>query len=406
METPFPISALAESLRRAEASPFHRERLRGRPIRSLADLSRVPLMTRQDLSREGPRGLVCVPEEELSQYHESSGTTGEPVPAWYSRRDLAEIRDRLSRWGVGFSPGDRVLVRFPYALSTVAHFVHAAAQHAGACVIPAGSRTPITPLARVVEMLRRLDVTVLCTISLGAVMIAEAAEGLGLDPRRDFPHLRAIGCAGEPLSPHRRELLEELWRVPVFDNYGTTETGPLAVACREGRLHPWRDLFHFELLDERLEGEARPGQTGMLVVTALSARAMPLVRYVTGDRAALVGERCGCGGEETLRVRGRAEETVRIGGHDFDQWELSDIVARLPCRRFWRAFEVPGGLRFVVERERPDDRVHPGLLAELSRDHGVNIDVEISPKGTLYDRSEPVSFGMRAKPVYVQPVKG
>jgi phenylacetate-CoA ligase len=58
-------------------------------------------------------------------------------------------------------------------------------------------------------------------------------------------------------------------------------------------------------------------------------------------------------------------------------------------------------LRFVVEREREEDRIDPGLLEELERAHGARLQVDLVPRGTLYDRKEPLSFGMAGKPVYI-----
>ncbi|MCY0989614.1 AMP-binding protein [Nannocystis sp. ILAH1] len=395
------LPALDRVLAHARGSAFYGSRLPRTSLRTWNDFTALPLTTRVDLRRHSPHGLICVPGRELLQYHESSATTGEPVSVWYSARDLAEIRGGLARWGVGLSAGDRVLVRFPYALSTIGHCIHAAAQHRGACVIPADSRTTITPLSRVLELMRKLEVTVLATISLTAVMIAEAAEMAGLDPRRDFPRLRAICCAGEPLSPHRRELVGSLFGVPVYDNYGMTETGPLAMDCAERRLHPWLDQVVMEVLDDRLEREVAAGEIGHLVVTSLTPRAVPMIRYLTGDRVRRSEAPCPCGRGDVLEVRGRAEDVLSIQGRVFDLWELDAIVSRLPSRRFWTVSPLPDGLRFVVERERDEDHVEPALLAALTRDHGAAVQVELAPKGALYDRREPVSFGMMSKPVYV-----
>ena len=401
MAVPDRLTALNQVLEHARRSAFYRERLPSAPLRAWKDLQRIPFTTKEDVRRESPHGLVCVSSRALLQYHESSATTGAPVSVWYSGEDLAEIEDHFSRWGVGLSEEDRVLIRFPYALSTIGHFVHAAAQRRGACVIPADSRTTITPLPRVVELLRKLEVTVLATISLSAVMIAEAAEMAGLDPRRAFPALRAICCAGEPLTPHRRELVEGIFGVPVYDNYGMTETGPQAMDCPARRLHPWQDHFHMEVLDDRLEREVPAGHTGNLVVTSLTRRATPMIRYLTGDRVKRHASPCTCGHPTALEVRGRAEDTLRFEGKEIDLWDIEGIVSKLPARRFWRAAAIAGGLHFVIERERPEDRIDPALLEELGRAHGARLRVDLVPKGTLYDRREPVSFGMTGKPVYV-----
>lgn len=396
------LEALDQVLRHARRSSFYRERLPETPLRSWEDFKRIPFTTKEDLRQHSPEGLVCAPNHELLQYHESSATTGTPVSVWYSGADLEEIHEWFSLWGVNFTSEDRVLIRFPYALSTIGHFVHGAAQHRGACVIPADSRSSITPMPRVLELMRKLRVTVLAVIPLGAVMLAEAAELEGLDPRRDFPHLRAICCGGEPLTPFKRQLVEELWGVPVYDNYGMTETGPLAMDCPERQLHPWKELLWMEFLDERLEHEASPGEVGQLVVTTLSPRATPMIRCLTGDRVRRLERPCACGETTTLELRGRWEETLWIQGRAFDLHTLEELVSQLPCRRFWSVAPMPDGLHFELEREEDVRHLAPGLLERLEHVYGVHVKVDLVPEGTLYDRKEPLSFGMKGKPVYIR----
>ena len=113
-------------------------------------------------------------------------------------------------------------------------------------------------------------------------------------------------------------------------------------------------------------------------------------------------EPCACGQSTTLQIRGRQGETLWVRGKPFDLWELEEILSGLPSRRFWRASAAPDGLDFVVERERDDDRIAPGLLQELERVHDTRLSVDLVPKGTLYDRKELISFGMSGKPIYVQ----
>jgi phenylacetate-CoA ligase len=173
--------------------------------------------------------------------------------------------------------------------------------------------------------------------------------------------------------------------------------------CREQRLHPWPRHFWLEVLDERLEREVAPGQTGNLVVTSLTPRASPVVRYLTGDRVQRLEQPCACGQDSTLRVRGRVDETLWAGGRPFDFWELEEIVSQLPCRRFWRVAPMPDGLHFVIEQEqeREPETLPPASLSRLEQHHGVRLRVDLVPKGTLYDRKEPIAFGMMGKPSYV-----
>lgn len=383
------------------ASPFYRERLPGRPLRSLEELRKIPLTTKDDLRCGSPFDLLCVPRAELHQYHETFGTTGIPVSTWFTREDLRNNAREITRCGVNLSEEDIVMVRFPYAISAVAHMFHAAAQMKHACVIPVSARSTVSPFPRVVNMLRQLEVTVLACLPLQVVLIAETAELLGFQPGRDFPHLRAICTAGEPLSPGRRKILEGIWGVPVFDFYGMAEIGTAVVDCEFQTPHPLDDYFIFELLDKDLTTPVKPGELGYLVITTLKKRATPFIRYLTGDMARFVEKECPCGKEYSLEVHGRREDTIAVGDRVLDLWDLDEIVHNLPCRRFWVVGNAPEGLRFVVEEEKAGDTVSPAILKKLESKYRMKIDVEVVPSGTLYDRSDLLDVGVVGKPQYL-----
>ncbi|MDH7480185.1 MAG: hypothetical protein QHH02_09245, partial [Syntrophomonadaceae bacterium] len=94
------LDLLNQVLKDSMVAPFYRRRLDGRPLASLEEISRLPLLTRDDLQRHSPFGLVCVPREELYQYHESFGTTGAPVAT-----DAAVALDSPSHRVVHAVPG-------------------------------------------------------------------------------------------------------------------------------------------------------------------------------------------------------------------------------------------------------------------------------------------------------------
>ncbi|MHB8917185.1 MAG: phenylacetate--CoA ligase family protein [Desulfocucumaceae bacterium] len=395
------LKELNRVLDHCKTSPFYRERLPERPLGSLEEIKNIPITTKEDLRRISPYGLICVPGRELHQYHETFGTTGTPVSTWFTREDLRYNAREIAMCGVNFKEDDTVMVRFPYAISAVAHMIHTAAQQKHACVIPVGARSTVSPFPRVVNLMQKLDVTILACLPLQAVLIAETAEMLGIKPDRDFPALRAICTAGEPLSAGRRKLLEDIWGVPLFDIYGMAEIGTAVVDCEFGRSHPLEDFFVFELLDENLKNDVKPGELGHLVITTLKKKAAPIVRYLTGDRASLVGKECACGAEISLEIRGRREDTISAGSRVLDLWDLDEIVSNLPCRRFWVAGPAEKGLHLVVEEEKTGDTVRPELVKRLENRYGIKLLVEVVPRGTLYDRSELMAVGVVGKPQYI-----
>lgn len=401
MQTHKQLEAINKILEHCRNAAFYKDRIPEQPLTSLLEFKALPLTTKADLRQNSPFGLISVPRSSLYQYHESFGTTGIPVSSWFTREDIDDICSILKGWGVKFNQDDIVLIRYPYAISSPAHLVHAAAQAQGACVIPASSRSTVSPFPRIVDLLRKLEVTVMAGLPLQMVLIAETAELLGLDPQKDFPHLRAICTAGEALPEPRRQLIQNIWGKPVFDHYGMTEFGPVVVECEYQVPHIQEDYFYCEILDEDLQSEVKPGEAGYLVITALKRRGSPIVRYFTGDRARLTESCCKCGKTSSLQICGRLEDTITVKDRIFDRWDLEGIVTKFPCRRFWAAGPINGGIHFVVEQENSGDQIDAEMINDLENQYQMKIEVEVVPKGALYDRSELLDVGVVGKPQYI-----
>lgn len=122
---------------------------------------------------------------------------------------------------------------------------------------------------------------------------------------------KCVITTSEVLGAADRSLLSEVFRAPVFNEYGCGELGTVAHECRAGSLH----LSEENMIVEIVDGEApcAAGQPGELVVTELNNFATPLVRYRTGDFGSISTEPCDCG-RTLLRlneIQGRAYDFIR-----------------------------------------------------------------------------------------------
>ncbi len=375
---------LAQALR----SPFYAARYAGGPVPSAADFAELELTTKQDLRSQYPFGMLAVPREELATYHESSGTSGDPTASYYTDEDWADLAERYARKWVGITPSDTFLVRTPYGLVITAHLAQAAGRLRGATIVPGDARSLTTPLARMVRVLRALDVTLTWCNPTEIMMLAAAAKAAGLRPDQDFPALRAMFTAAEPLTEVRRRRLSEIWGgIPIVEEYGSTETGTIAGQCPAGQLHLWADRALFEVFDPAT-GEVSDAGRGQLVVTPLYRSAMPLLRYNLADDVEVSTADCACGWLlPTVRVLGRSGTGYRVGPATVDQQRLEELVFTLPVEHevmFWRAMAHPDVLR--VEFEAPDHSRDLAVkeLAELvDRELGVPHQITGLPLGSL-----------------------
>src|SRR5262249_25984262 len=106
---------------------------------------------------------------------------------------------------------------------------------------------------------------------------------------------RSIVVGAEKLHPFQRELIERVFRAPVFETYGAREFMLIGAECdRHDGLHLTTENLLVEVLDD--EGRPAPaGAEGNAVVTDLTNAGMPFLRYVNGDRAVAGFGACPCG---------------------------------------------------------------------------------------------------------------
>ncbi|MFQ5753862.1 MAG: phenylacetate--CoA ligase family protein, partial [bacterium] len=130
-------------------------------------------------------------------------------------------------------------------------------------------------------------------------------DGLKLDYRP-----QAIMTSAGTMDSHKREIIERVFRVPVFNRYGSREVGDIACECESHKgLHVHAPTHYVEIL--RPDGSpTEPGETGEIVVTSLINHVMPLIRYRIGDMGAWSEKACVCGRSWPLlkEVTGRTSD--------------------------------------------------------------------------------------------------
>jgi len=270
----------------AERVPFYRERLDGRPVKALGDLAALPFTRKADLRDHYPFGLFAVPLADVKRLHASSGTRGKPTVVGYTADDLEVWREVMARLLVaaGARPGDMLHVAFGYGLFTGGLGFHDGAERVGMTVVPVSSGNT----ARHHLLLRDFRPAGICGTPSFVLHIAESLAAEGGDPR-DLG-LRYGMFGAEPWTDAMRAALERAFGLRAHDIYGLSEIiGPgVAGECeaRDG-LHVVDDHFLPEVVDPATGRVLPPGAEGELVLTTLTKRALPMIRYRTGDITAL-----------------------------------------------------------------------------------------------------------------------
>jgi len=295
--------------------PFHAARLGPARLRALDDLAALPFTRKSDLREHYPFGLFAVPPGELARIHASSGTKGKPTVVGYTAGDLDIWREVMARvmTAAGARRGDLLHVAFGYGLFTGGLGFHDGGERLGMTVVPASSGNT----ARHHLLLQDLRPAAICGTPSFVLHIAESLREQGGDPRA--LGLRYGMYGAEPWTEGLRAALERAFGCPAYDTYGLSEiVGPGVAGECEARsgLHVCDDHFLPEVIDPATGALRPPGQEGELVLTTLTKRAIPMVRYRTGDITALYPEPCACGRTSVRigRIKGRSDDMLVIKG--------------------------------------------------------------------------------------------
>jgi len=297
-------------------------------LKSLDDLAKFPFTVKQDLRNNYPFGPFAVPLEEVSQIHATSGTTGKMTVTGYTDNDMKVWADCMARvyTAGGTKKGDIIHNAYGYGLFTGGLGFHLGAHEVGATVVPvSGGLTQ-----RQVTIMQDFGCTVLTCTPSYALVLAEAIEEAGLDPKKDLK-LRIGFFGAEPWTDKMREEVEKRLSVEAFDIFGLAEIiGPgVSVECpAHNGLHIAEDHFYAEIIDPS-SGEPLPyGTPGELVFTTLTKEAFPLVRYRTRDRTVLHAEKCECGRTVVRmgKITGRTDDMLIIRGVNVFPSQIEDVI--------------------------------------------------------------------------------
>jgi phenylacetate-CoA ligase len=342
-------------------SLFDRVGLKPEDVQEPASFNKVPFTTKSDLRGAYPYGMAAVPLEQIIRIHASSGTTGKPIVAGYTRRDLDDWANAVARICemAGVSAKDIVQISFGYGLFTGGFGLHYGMERLGATVVPFSSGNTERQLA----LMKDFQTGVLVSTPSFALYMAETAIELGYRPQ-DFG-LRVGLFGGEPCSDALREEIERHWGLKATVNYGLTEVvGPgIAGECEErGGMHILEDVYYPEIIDPA-SGEVLPdGETGELVLTPLGKEGFPVLRYRTGDITRLNSEPCPCG-RTTRRIdyiAGRSDDMIIIKGVNIFPSQIEEVLAGFG--------EVSPHYMLVLQKQK-------GFIKDLE------IQVELTPEG-------------------------
>jgi phenylacetate-CoA ligase len=332
--------------------PHYRDAMDGAGLRPhdfhrAEDLSRLPLISGDDLARTPERLASRSYPSSRTLALRSSGTGGRPKTVHYTPAALFDAlangqrqRAVLARF-VGRRSGYREMTAHRSdAISTQLRSFYEAHVWTPRRLDVERERLPLD--TGFDEALRRInafrpDVLYGYGSFLGALLRWAAERG------RDLHRPRVVWYGADAMPDADRDLIEDELRVPVVSTYQADEALRIAFQCELRRgFHLSLDAVAVQVVDEHGR-PVGPGGTGELVLSNLTNRATVLLNYKLGDRVTLGAEPCACG---------RALPTIeRIEGRADDCIVLANGEVRHPLQVIHQLQKVGGVIRIQIVQD-------------------------------------------------------
>ena len=266
-------------------------------LTALEFIESLPFTTSANLASAGT-AMVCVSASEVGRIVTlpTTGTTGEPKRVWFTDADQELMTDYICHGlRVMTGPGDVFLVLMPCERpGSVGDLVAIGVERIGSRALRVGAIPPDGSRdEEILELMRREGVTTGLATSHTAARLAKKSEGDAVIQK----NMRTILLSAQYISDEEKAIIELIWNCAVYEHYGMTEMGlggAMACEARNG-YHPREADLLFEIIDPKTGKVLPDGAYGEIVFTTLTRRAMPLIRYRTGDFSRWLPGPCACG---------------------------------------------------------------------------------------------------------------
>ena len=312
------------------AEVFENNNIQIEKIKTLEDLSQIPVTTKDDLQQRND-DFLCVGRNEVVDFITTSGTMGEPVTFAMTDKDL----DRLAyNEYISFSCADttdedifQLMVTMDKRfMAGLAYFL--GLRKLGAGVIRIGPGLQELQF----ESIGRFSPTGLITVPSFIPKLIDHAKEHQIDLSKSS--VKKAVCIGEPIRKPDFSLntlgrkITDKWDIKLYSTYASTEMGTAFTECSEskgGHHHP--EMIIVEFLDENNQ-PVKAGEAGEVTITTLGVEGMPLLRFKTGDICHHHTESCACG-RTTMRlgpVIGRKQQMIKFKGTTLYPPAIYDVL--------------------------------------------------------------------------------
>ncbi len=272
---------------------FQKVGVKPEDIRELSDIRKLPFLSPNVLRRVDALDLLTTPLSSVLRFSHMTEVMGE-VTKLFTKGDIGHNVDLMTRCLIAADVTNASVVGLQGDLSDTRLLdIHYALEHIGATVVPLG--------ADYQNWLRLMEIAGMDTLISTPQLIMQLIIQLQATGKNviDYPITKIVCMNPNNIQNPLQQHIQERTRTKVYNLYAPPEIGcaGMLYQCQEhSGQHVQEDAFYVEILkfesDEPILEDERMGE---LVVTSLTAEAMPLIRYRTGQAVRRMADACNCG---------------------------------------------------------------------------------------------------------------
>lgn len=363
-------------------------------------IRKFPLIDK-DFLKENMKLFLSGDINSLNTYYTSTGGTSGRQFTFYIDKEayIKEWAFMISLWErAGYKPGDKVVTFRGVKIKGVSKGIYWQEQplYNALEMSPFHLNYETAPLyiRKIIEWKPKF----LHGYPSAITLLAKFVKEYNLEEK--IPPVKAVLLTSENIYSWQRELISKVFRTRVFSWYGQTEKVALAGECGYSSLyHVFPQYSYVEVVDKNGE-PVDEGEEGEIVGTGFLNRAMPFIRYKTGDYAKLaenVG--CVCGRDYMLLeyvkgrhdfeyfVVGKRESLISVAALNihtdaFESCERFQLYQDTPGKLVIKVVPIPGKFtdKDIKKIEKAfKDRIGDELYIEID----LREDIHIAPSGKI-----------------------
>lgn len=296
-----------------ENSPFYKELYKNLDkINSLDEMYKIPIINKEDIIENGNK-MVCVNQSEISRIVslDTSGTMGKYKRIYFTEEDQKLTVDFFIQ-GLSFlvKKDDVMMIMLPFKReNSVGDLIKQSLEIMQVKPVLNGN---LSSFKKTTNLMISNNVNAIVGMPVEVLALGRYIKKENLPIK-----IKSILLSADMVNNTFIEEIKKVYNCEVFNHFGMTETGlGGAVDCEyhEGMHIRENDLL-IEVINPITKEKMEDGEDGEILITTLTRKAMPLIRYATGDISSFQVGNCDCNSvlKRLDKIKYRMDDRTHIG---------------------------------------------------------------------------------------------